>query len=46
MQRFGISGEMEVNIADVPELFELLESFSIIYDESCDGFEESDVGKF
>ena len=34
------------NIADVPELCELLESFSIIDDESCDGFEESDVGKF
>ena len=29
------------NIADVRELFELLESFSIIDDESCDGF-----GKF
>ena len=34
------------NIADVPELFEFLESFSIIDDESCDGFEKSDVGKF
>jgi len=28
------------------KLFELLESFSIIDDESCDGFEESHVGKF
>ena len=43
--------EMEVNetgpnIADIPELFELFESFSIIDDESCDSFEKSDVGKF
>jgi len=38
--------ETDPNIADVPELFELLESFSIIVDERCDGFIESDVGKF
>ena len=28
------------------KLVELLEGFSIIDDESCDGFEKSDVGKF
>ena len=37
--------EMEVNescpnIADVPELVEILEKFTIIEDDSCDGFEE------
>ena len=37
--------EMEVNehssnIADVPELAELLEKFTVIHDENCDGFED------